>query len=1042
MCENLMDREKAIDFRPHSHNLLCSADTFFDSRYNAHLKLEKVLDNLYTQILHENHLDLATQLAMTIRKTLCSLRGGGEEGVSEASFKKPKREVSFCNVPVSYIVSGLASEDRSVLIEYLVDFLQEEFLVTREYGEYLGNDDDSRTYFIDIGCTNHDCVQSLLSEIAEGLRVTADKMFKSDKRKRMAQLISRSKINTNANASALDTVNDENKYLRTMIDQMPLKAMSLLLESMNSFSSNSVHNEDLGLNKSKLIVFLRHGESIDANAFSDLVLRLNNPDLDYRMHIVVMQEALCPLPLRSNKSAQSVMDVYLYESTSSWECYDDFMGRFITQRKIPLALPSTVWSTVHDAYWRSNCCLFSAVNKLKLSLGYHFIQRRSLLCMFEEFNFLLEMKLIDSGKKRDKDEVSRSTKAISVLLSYMGANDIEGTGLRLVNKDDLNKKGNSAEVEYAKTILVASLHRLRIDQSWFRCLREARDRLLGSAYRRDIADKKKGYFSDILWAAVTCPTTESNRFRNRHRNIMKALSDISAIDPCAGTPVRAPLNELHVIQSDVHETISSLVSLIEKNIDRVPISNIHTMIQNCKSILEGITGFVGAIYDSFRQEEESPLSPQKARKPGSSDKVTNTTYMVFHDQSVIDWEVEKAQQISKMDKLRDELDEHFLMFEYMFETMKDAGFAPTACQAELPKKMGSAKKMNHARSPLPVAGMSPETNTMISSLSSSKGHTSSVSHTKKVSLFDSPKKSSPKKRGRDFGDDDDDDDNNDAGKAEATALVSQEGDDATVEREVGTFSATSITTKTTGTENATNMIQSPSKDVPVLLSPTPRVSHHDAISKSPITSASRLAGLMSPVEGTTYEGSMYAFTGFGIEDFLKWLKDASSVFASVPRIDPVEGILDMATDSIQNVMRASNGNTRSIEMDALMKDTSGFNAHEDIAILSKIIGGSQNTVNIFDWYDQFKDQIDYWDMDKKVVNATRQGSSRTGDEEHSKNTKSSKIDKSGDSEERKDTTIMKCRFAVALANCERVGLIKIKNNGNELMRLSYMWSSL
>ena len=109
MCENLMDREKAIDFRPHTHNLLCSADTFFDSRYNAHLKLEKVLDNLYTQILHENHLDLATQLAMTIRKTLCSLRGEEEEGVSEASFKKPKREVSFCYVPVSYIVSGLAS---------------------------------------------------------------------------------------------------------------------------------------------------------------------------------------------------------------------------------------------------------------------------------------------------------------------------------------------------------------------------------------------------------------------------------------------------------------------------------------------------------------------------------------------------------------------------------------------------------------------------------------------------------------------------------------------------------------------------------------------------------------------------------------------------------------------------------------------------------------------------------------------------------------------------------------------------------------------
>ena len=112
----------------------------------------------------------------------------------------------------------------------------------------------------------------------------------------MAQLISRSKINTNANASALDTVNDENKYLRTMIDQMPLKAMSLLLESMNSFSSNSVHNEDLGLNKSKLIVFLRHGESIDANAFSDLVLRLNNPDLDYRMHIWSCRK-LCVLSL-------------------------------------------------------------------------------------------------------------------------------------------------------------------------------------------------------------------------------------------------------------------------------------------------------------------------------------------------------------------------------------------------------------------------------------------------------------------------------------------------------------------------------------------------------------------------------------------------------------------------------------------------------------------------------------------------------------------------------------------------------------------------
>lgn len=152
----------------------------------------------------------------------------------------------------------------------------------------------------------------------------------------------------------------------------------------------------------------------------------------------------------------------------------------------------------------------------------------------------------------------------------------------------------------------------------------------------------------------------------------------------------------------------------------------------------------------------------------------------------------------------------------------------------------------------------------------------------------------------------------------------------------------------------------------------------------------------------------------------------------------------MAANSIQNSLRASNGNTRSIEMDALMTDTSAFNAHEDIAILSKIIGKSQNTVNIFDWYDQFKDEIDYWDMDKKVINTTSNGSSQqTESEGHStKNTKSSKIDKNGETEERKDTTIMKCRFAVALANCERVGLIKIKNNGNELMRLSYMWSSL
>ena len=172
-----------------------------------------------------------------------------------------------------------------------------------------------------------------------------------------------------------------------------------------------------------------------------------------------------------------------------------------------------------------------------------------------------------------------------------------------------------------------------------------------------------------------------------------------------------------------------------------------------------------------------------------------------------------------------------------------------------------------------------------------------------------------------------------------------------------------------------------------------------------------------------YEGSMFTFIEIAIEDFIGWLRDASALFQSIPRPDPIPGILDMTEEAVASTLDVANGNIRSIYMEALTdpeKYESIKNGSPDISILSDIVFKSLSTANIFDWFDLFKSTCQTWDLSKNKKKRKRQQDAWM----HEANA---------------EIVILKCRFVKALSDLEKFGVVKVKNGGTEVSRIAYMW---
>jgi hypothetical protein len=585
LCEVSSDRGKAIEWRPQAQHALHLRDGHFDSRFNAYLRCERSLHNLYKSVIEGHHEELLEKLINEIKHTL--------------PVSQPADNTSSRKTPLTCITSALSKPDMEVLVDFLIDCLnfRSDYVV------------------LSLACHNTDSALDLLCEVANSLRIATNEIACTDRRAASLGIAMASKL--------------KSEPIRE-IYEMPSHAILDMLAACEAVSSQR-----------GLLLLLQNAEGIDSEVFSDFIEIVHNME-GLHVHIITLTSAICPLPLRLTKSAQCVVEVSVFNTKTNWEIYDDFIGRVVSLRELPVSLTASVWSWIHETFWRSNCCVRSALDMVLRGLRCHFSRRVSLLCMFEETQWLAEMKLV---KKGGKTEQERQWSAIHDIIGYMDQEDIRGTGLVLAQA---NSAGRNAEVSLAKRKLAANVARARIDKSWFLCLRDIRDAYL--FYHADGGARldRSEFCSDILWAAVT--STDSS----------------------------------------IASHVDDLISAVSKLLTKVPVRAIHSLIQRCTYYLADVDAHLVIIYETG-SEEVVQL------------ELSSPTAPVVHMPT--NWRKTKGAMLGECKVLKSELGDQGFLFEEMLETMRFFGVLPNACQAELPRKEGG-NKLKTTSTSVPVASMS------------------------------------------------------------------------------------------------------------------------------------------------------------------------------------------------------------------------------------------------------------------------------------------------------------------------------------------------
>jgi len=176
------------------------------------------------------------------------------------------------------------------------------------------------------------------------------------------------------------------------------------------------------------MLVLRHAERLplsDFGATLDVLYADVLPRI--KVHVVLFCSALSPLPLRLEQSPRSLLQVTLRHTCHPIDFYDVFMGKVLANNELPVLFPRKVINWLHEKFWRSTCCVRGTLDRIALTLGCHFEHRRSMLAMFDNMQWIHDMRLPVGRFSKDKDE--NMTKAVTLLLAFMDARDLEGTGL-------------------------------------------------------------------------------------------------------------------------------------------------------------------------------------------------------------------------------------------------------------------------------------------------------------------------------------------------------------------------------------------------------------------------------------------------------------------------------------------------------------------------------------------------------------------------------------------------------------------------------------
>lgn len=371
-CQILSRRSNTIDYRPYVQHKLFLEDDNFDTRYNA--------------LLYCNE-KLAAALSNTMRKHLSVLQ---ENIVKELHWS----EIGGVNIlsnrknHLAVITTGLSDADRGIMTTILTHRFELE-LVLR---------------VVNVECQYCNSANYLLLEIAEAL-------FRKC-----------SASNGQSDVRIFDLLKS---FDYNRIKQSPVQ----FIDEFAALHLNSGSSGEVSTTRSLTIV-LQFAERISPDTLGDLCVQLNS--FKWKYNLIAITTDSQPLPLVSYPGALDSYTISTHFSPTPWAIYDDFVADAICSSSVlPVSLPITLLHWIHQSFLGSSCCVSTIVGKMQSALGQHFQHRRAMLCMFQQVEWIREMKLSKLHSKASQWDPYVINRTIADLLSYLGVRDVTGTGLIL-----------------------------------------------------------------------------------------------------------------------------------------------------------------------------------------------------------------------------------------------------------------------------------------------------------------------------------------------------------------------------------------------------------------------------------------------------------------------------------------------------------------------------------------------------------------------------------------------------------------------------------
>ena len=447
LCKVISSKGNHIDYRPRAHHKLFLKDRHYDYLFNAYLRCETYIHDVYDRIICDHHKYLIDNIIKDYYHNI-SLYNNTNTTTNTTTNNNTNNTNNI--ISISCISTSLSDLDRDYLIDKMIIQLEKKLLIS----------------IADNPCTSLDSSRDILIEIGCQYYYKQTRLIETEKRRATSKTQGILKLKPN-------------DFLINIKDK-PLESLQELIDI------RKCNNNDNKI----LVILLRHCERIDPEIFGDFIKCLSSYN-GMRCHVIIFHSSICPNPIPLQKSSRILMDLSLHKTVDPFEIYDDMMGRVLATRQLPISFPAPVIAWIHESFWRSNSCNSSALDRILICLSTHFQKRCSILCMFRDREWLQDMRLVTKSKETSKDKKSLEARTVYTLLGYLGADDMIGTGLLLATQ------GSSREQEAATAtnLLAASILQSKIDCTLFKCLKVTRDTFLEKSRRIEFS-------ADIIFAAI------------------------------------------------------------------------------------------------------------------------------------------------------------------------------------------------------------------------------------------------------------------------------------------------------------------------------------------------------------------------------------------------------------------------------------------------------------------------------------------------------------------------------------------------------------